>query len=193
MRYSKNSKTLPKANPVDEPFPKCATRPPILREMTQNIKASRDLKIFHDGMAVKMATVNGEDFLNTFSVSNSPMVMKMKDIEGRFLFISPVELTPEVIARTLENHLTGLDALRARRQAWAEYIFRKFFRRSRIARNALSDALQNRRGAMKLADYEKLGIIETLDGKSYALVPTSHIPLRWAEYSPEFDLFLEKW
>jgi hypothetical protein len=89
--------------------------------------------------------------------------------------------------------LAGLDLVRPHRQAWADYIFQRYFRRRKVAHRELEAVLarpHNKAG--KLEDYEELGIIEK-DGRCWRLVPLERPPLRFVHYSDVLDLFVERW
>lgn len=127
--------------------------------------------------------------LTGMAVSSTPMVMKFVWPDGRIQFLAQSEIPPELLQTLEENHRTGLDAQRDRKQAWAEYLFRKLHRRQKVSHKELLATIGT---SGPIEDYEALGIIER-DGKHWQLVPLEHPPLRWVEYDISIDCFTEHW
>lgn len=117
------------------------------------------------------------------------MVMKFVWPDGRLKFLSESDITPELLEKLEENHRTGLDDQRDRKQAWAEYLFRKYHKRQKVSHKELMATIGS---SGPIEKYEALGIIERV-GKSWRLVPLERPPLRWVEYDISYDCFLEKW
>jgi hypothetical protein len=160
-----------------------------------HFRGNRGLFLYKDGNPEPLdrVAIDGVKFLKAFAVFSSPMVMEWACHDGAPVFVSPSQLSPELVAKLHAHHLAGLDLVRPHRQAWADYLFQRYFRRRKVAHSELEAVLvrpHNKAGTLK--DYEELGIIEK-DGGCWRLVPLERPPLRFAHYSDVLDLFVERW